>query len=53
MDPALAETLGGVELLGAVGADTRLRRSFSDITPTTFVWRNEEAHGEYGPWRLA
>jgi hypothetical protein len=46
------ETPGGVELLGAVGTDTRLRWSFSDITPTAFVWRNEEAHGEHGPWKL-
>lgn len=46
------KTPWGVELLGAA-ADTRLRWSFSDITPTTFVWRNEEAHGEHGPWKLA
>jgi hypothetical protein len=46
------ETPRGVELHGTTGADTRLRWSFSDITPTTFTWRNEEAHGEAGPWKL-
>ena len=45
------ETAGGVELLGSLG-ETRLRWSFSDITPTTFTWRNEEADGEDGRWVL-
>ena len=46
------ETRSGVELLGDLGADTRLRWSFSDIAPTMFTWRNEQAHRDDGVWEL-
>ena len=46
------ETAGGIELLAAPDATTRLRWSFSDITPDSFSWHNEEAEGDDGAWTL-
>ena len=46
------EADGGRRILGTLGPDTRLRWSFSDISPTALIWRNEEAHGENGRWEL-
>jgi hypothetical protein len=46
------ETPTGVELLANREPDIRLRWSFSDITPQSFTWRNEEARGDDGRWVL-
>lgn len=46
------ETAAGVELLGTREPATRLRWSFSDITPGTFTWRNEETHDDDAGWLL-
>lgn len=46
------ETASGVELLGSPEPGVRLRWSFTDITATTFTWRNEETRGEDATWVL-